>query len=70
MTEGILCLVALCFLAWVFILKTENAGLKTDNQKLRSELERFVKKTTGDVEVVPASRSWGKAKDEKTQPKQ
>lgn len=62
MNESILCLVALGFLAWVLILKAENADLKAQNQKLRSELERFVRKTTGDVDVVTASRSWARPK--------
>lgn len=66
MNESILCLVAFGFLAWVILLRAENADLKAQNQKLRSELEHFVKKTTGDVDVVTTSRSWGKAKGEKT----
>ena len=70
MNDVILCFVALGFLAWVFILRMENSGLKADNQKLRSELERFVRKTTKDIDVVTGSQSWGKAKDGKTQSQQ
>ena len=41
MNEIILCLVALFFLAWVLILKSENNQLKSDNQKMIGELRRL-----------------------------
>lgn len=70
MNEGILCLVALCFLGWVLVLKAKNADLNAQNHKLRSELNRFVKKSTSDADVTTDGRSWGKAEHEKPHPKQ
>jgi len=62
MIEGFFCLATFCFLAWVLLLKTENAGLKQENQKLRAALDRLVKKTTANADVVPGRQSWGKSK--------
>ena len=71
MVEVIFCLVALCFLGWVLMLRSELAELKAQNKKLRSEVERFVKDTTKDIELLKTSHSWGKGakENDKSQPR-
>jgi len=43
MQEVILCLVALCFTAWILVLTSEVQKLKAENKKLRAELSRLVR---------------------------
>ena len=69
MTEFILCMVALSFLAWVVILKSEIGLLKADNQKMRDSLDRIAKKAMGGVDVETPKKPWGKPMTEKDWPK-
>lgn len=55
-----LCLVAMSFLGWVFVLKTEIRELKNQNSKLRAKFELGIRDMTKDVELIKGRRSWGK----------
>lgn len=63
MVIPILCLVALSFLVWVILLKTEIQELKKENRKLRTKLELGVRKMTKDVEISKGKRTWGEKEE-------
>lgn len=60
MTVPILCLVALFFLGWMFVVKSEVRDLKNQNRKLRAKLGLGIRDMTKDAEVVQGHSSWGK----------
>ena len=55
-----LCLASVSLLGWVLLLKTELAETKEKNRKLKAMLQLGVKKSTGDVVVVPEEHAIGK----------
>lgn len=55
----ILCLIALSFLGWVFILKAEIQELKNQNRKLSARLDLGIRNVAKHAEVAKGGRSWG-----------
>lgn len=51
MVVPIMCLVVMCFLGWILLLKSEVERLGRENLQLRNALQHKVGRLTGDVEV-------------------
>lgn len=60
MTDFLLCVAALCLLAWVIYLKLEVGVLSQKVNQLAGLLKRYLKDKTSDVEVSHELDVWGK----------
>jgi hypothetical protein len=60
MKEFLLCVTSGCLLIWVVYLKLEINELQQQQKKLISILGRYIKDSTGDIEVSQVLKWWGK----------
>ena len=60
MNDFLLCVAALCLLAWVIYLKLKIGMLSQKVDKLAGLLKRYLKDKNSDVEVTQELDVWGK----------
>ena len=59
MTEPLLCITVLFFLAWVIYLKLQVADLMNQNARMKKALQEKVDKLKKDVEMGDDQPVWG-----------